>query len=66
MKSILIFLILLPILVNSTFAQSEPVKLSKAGICHVPGSSYYSKTMNFKPYKTLDDCIKSGGRMPKK
>ena len=48
------------------FAQSEPVKMSKSGICHAPGSTYYSQTKNFTPYKTLQDCIKAGGRMPKK
>ena len=48
------------------FAYAEPVKMSKSGICHAPGSTYYSQTKNFTPYKTLDDCIKAGGRMPKK
>ena len=51
---------------SAVFAQSEPVKMSKSGICHAPGSTYYSQTKNFTPHKTLDDCIKAGGRMPKK
>jgi hypothetical protein len=51
---------------SAVFAQSEPVKMSKSGICHAPGSTYYSQTKNFTPYKTLDDCIRAGGRMPKK
>jgi hypothetical protein len=51
---------------TSAFAQSEPIKMSKSGICHKPGSTYYQQTKNFTPYKTLDECLKSGGRLPKK
>jgi len=50
----------------TAFAASEPVKMSKSGICHTPNSTYYSQTKNFTPYKTLDECLKAGGRMPKK
>ena len=59
--------ILTTILIStSVFAQSESVKLSKSGICQKPGSTYYQQTKNFTPYKTLDECLKSGGRLPKK
>jgi hypothetical protein len=51
---------------TGVLAQSEPVKMSKSGICHQPGSTYYTNTKNFKPYKTLDECLKAGGRLPKK
>ena len=51
---------------TSVFGQSEPVKKSNSGICHKPGSTYYQQTKNFTPYKTLDDCLKSGGRLPKR
>jgi len=50
----------------SVFGQPEPVKMSKSGICHTPNSTYYSQTKSFTPYKTLDECLKSGGRLPKK
>ena len=43
-----------------------PVKKSKTGICHAPGSTYYNQTKNFTPFKTLEECLKSGGRLPKK
>jgi len=60
-------LVLTTILVStSVFGQSEPVKKSNSGICHKPGSTYYQQTKNFTPYKTLDECLKSGGRLPKK
>ena len=45
---------------------AEPVKMSKSGICHAPNSTYYNQTKNFTPYKTLDECLKAGGRLPKK
>lgn len=51
---------------TSVFGQSEPVKKSNSGICHKPGSTYYQQTKNFTPYKTLEECLKSGGRLPKK
>ncbi len=66
MKSILIAAVLSTFLGAGVQAQSEPVKMSKSGICHVPNSTYYNQTKNFTPYKTLDECLKSGGRMPKK
>jgi hypothetical protein len=45
---------------------AEPVKMSKSGICHAPGSTYYQQTKHFTPYATLNDCLKAGGRMSKK
>ncbi len=42
------------------------VKKSTSGICHAKGSTYYGRTLNFTAYDTIDDCLNSGGRMPKK
>jgi hypothetical protein len=66
MKSFLIVLSLL--LTAPVFAQSDPpVKMSSSGICHEKGkSSYYNQTKKFTAYNTLDECLKAGGRMPKK
>ena len=66
MKIITISLLTTLLLSTSVFGQSEPVKKSNSGICHKPGSTYYHQTKNFTPYKTLDECLKSGGRLPKK
>jgi hypothetical protein len=70
MKELLISFILL-FTSNILFADeppksNEPVKMSKSKICHAPNSSYYAKTQNFKPYKTLKECLDAGGRLPKK
>jgi len=43
-----------------------PVKKSRTGICRVPGSSYYSRTKHFTSFKTIDECLNSGGRLLKK
>jgi hypothetical protein len=66
MKSLLIAGILA--LTAPVFGQSDPpVKMSSSGICHEKGkSSYYDQTKKFTAYKTIDECLKAGGRMPKK
>jgi hypothetical protein len=51
---------------TATLAQSEPVKMSKSGICHAPNTTYYKQTKNYTPYPTLQACLTAGGRMPKK
>ena len=66
MKITIVSLLLGLLVSTSVFSQSEPVKLSKSGICHKPGSTYYQQTKNFTPFKTLDECLKSGGRLPKR
>ncbi len=48
------------------FAQEKPVKMSNSGICHAPNTTYYEQTKKFTPYKSLEECLKAGGRMPKK
>jgi hypothetical protein len=50
---------------ENTSPSAGVVKKSKSGICHAPSSSYYERTKNFTPFKTLDECLKSGGRLPK-
>jgi hypothetical protein len=47
-------------------AQEKPVKMSATGICHAPNTTYYEQTKNFTPYKTIDECLNAGGRMPKR
>lgn len=70
MKKLFLILIL-PFSINLLYGgeppkSNEPVKMSKSGICHAPNSSYYAKTKNFTPYKTLKECLDAGGRLPKR
>ena len=41
------------------------VKKSDSGICHDAKSPSYERTKKFTEFKTLDECVKSGGKLPK-
>jgi hypothetical protein len=48
-------------------AATEPVvKKSDSGICHDKNSTSYGQTKKFTEFKTVDECVKSGGTLPKK
>jgi hypothetical protein len=48
-------------------AQSgPPVKMSKNYICHPKGGTYYNQTKNYTPFKSMAECIRAGGRPPKR
>ena len=51
---------------SGTPAAEPEVKKSSSGVCHDKTSKSYKSTKNFAGYKTLDECLKSGGRAPKK
>ena len=42
-----------------------PVKKSRNDICHAPGSSSYQSVKYFTPWDSLEECLASGGRLPK-
>lgn len=41
------------------------VKKSKSNICHDTSSRNYSRTKHFTEYSNMEDCLASGGRLPK-
>ncbi|EQB2598493.1 hypothetical protein ACYHQE_002094 [Aeromonas salmonicida] len=47
-------------------AAEPPVKKSRNGICHPQGGTYYSRTKHYVPYDTMQACLDSGGRAPKR
>jgi len=47
-------------------AADPAVKKSEAGICHDKTSPSYGNTKKFTAFKTLDECVKSGGTLPAK
>ena len=52
---------------GQTPATADPVvKKSDSGICHDKNSTSYERTKKFTEFKTLDECVKSGGTLPKK
>ena len=46
-------------------AAAPIVKKSDSGICHDSKSPSYERTKKFTEFKTLDECVKSGGKLPK-
>lgn len=56
----------LMLLIISGVATAEMVKKTSSGICHPPASSYYERTENFRPFDSVEACLVSGGRLPKR
>ncbi|MDE0059352.1 MAG: thermonuclease family protein [Defluviicoccus sp.] len=42
------------------------VKKSSSGICHCPGGQYYDRTKKFTAYRSIEECLASGGRHPRR
>ncbi len=45
-------------------AADPVVKKSDSGICHDKSSSSFGNTKKFTAFATLDECVKSGGKLP--
>ena len=63
MKKIFIFIL---VFLNSCDSAVIPVKKSKTGICHEFGTKYCEQTKHFETFQSIDECIDSGGRLPKR
>ena len=67
MKKIFVATILLSSILFLAGCSSDPaVKKSNTGICHKKGTNFYNNTKNFTAYDSIDDCLNSGGRLPRK
>ena len=58
-------LLLLLFLIACDNIQNPNVKKSSSGICHEKGSQYYKQTKKFESFSSIEDCLKSGGRLPR-
>lgn len=65
MKKIIVGMVL-ALTCSMAMANEPPVKKSSSGICHPEGGTYYDRTTNFVPYNSMEECIASGGRAPKR
>jgi hypothetical protein len=66
MKKFIIMLTVILFSQNLAFAQNAEIKKSaKSGICYSADSKSYKKLKDFTPYKTMDECIAAGGKLPK-
>jgi hypothetical protein len=54
----------LALLCSVSLAADPYVKKSDSGICHEKGSASYGNTKKFTAFATLDECVKSGGKLP--
>jgi hypothetical protein len=53
------------LLLSSGAQSAEPVKKTNAGTCFNSDHPNYNKVKNYVGiYKTLEECIKSGGKTP--
>ena len=41
------------------------VKKSTSNICHEKGSQYYQQTKKYESFSSIEDCLNSGGILPK-
>jgi len=44
---------------------SNVVKKSNSGICHDSSSQWYAQTIHYTAFNSLQECLNSGGRLPK-
>ena len=54
----------LALVCSAVLAADPAVKKSDSGICHEKGSASYGNTKKFTAFATLDECVKSGGKVP--
>ena len=47
-------------------AAAQPIKKSNSGICHCPGGQYYERTSRYSAFDSIEACLASGGRHPKR
>ena len=66
MKKLIIMLTVILFSQNLAFAQNAEIKKSaKSRICYSADSKSYKKLKDFTPYKTLNECVAAGGKLPK-
>ncbi len=46
--------------------QQVPPTKKANGVCFPPGTPNYNRLKEFIPFVTVEDCLKSGGQLPKK
>ena len=65
MKKVILLLFLFISGCDNIQNDSPDVKKSSSNICHEKGSQYYKQTKKFESFNTIEDCLNSGGRLPR-
>ena len=61
-----IFILIIFIAACDNIQSNNPnIKKSSTNICHEKGSQYYKQTKNYQAFNTIEDCLISGGRLPR-
>ena len=65
MKKIILLTLSFVFVLVAEAQTNEPVKKTRSGICFEPSHPNYEKVRNYiATYKTLEECINSGGKTP--
>tara|TARA_B100000989_G_scaffold70067_1_gene49008 strand:+ start:646 stop:843 length:198 start_codon:yes stop_codon:yes gene_type:complete len=65
MKKIILLIFLFITGCDNIQNESPNVKKSTSNICHEKGSQYYQQTKKYESFSSIEDCLKSGGRLPR-
>ena len=65
MKQIIVLLFLFIVGCDNIQNNNLNVKKSTSNICHEKGSQYYKQTKKYESFNTIEDCLNSGGRLPR-
>ena len=65
MKQIIVLLFLFIVGCDNIQNNSPNVKKSSSNICHEKGSQYYKQTKKYESFSSIEDCLNSGGRLPR-
>lgn len=62
---VIVPIVVAPKTTDVTTSNEPEVKKSSTGICHAKGTRYYNSTLKYTSYNSVNDCLNSGGRLPK-
>ena len=65
MKKVILLLFLFVTGCDNIQNNNPNVKKSTSNICHEKGSQYYKQTKNYDSFSSIEDCLNSGGRLPR-
>ena len=65
MKKVILLLFLLIAGCDNIQNSNPNVKKSLSSICHEKRSQYYKQTKKYESFNTIEDCLNSGGRLPR-
>ena len=65
MKKVILLLFLFIAGCDIIQSDTTNVKKSLSNICHEKGSQYYKQTNKYESFSSIEDCLESGGRLPR-